>query len=63
MLRKWQPRYCVFSSAGLAYFKSKEDKAAKKAHTVIPAASIKNCSVAGLEILLQTPVCVRLITQ
>jgi hypothetical protein len=53
MLRKWQTRYCVFSSKGLAYFKSRDDYVAKKeAGTLIPVASFKNCAVNGLEIML-----------
>jgi hypothetical protein len=58
LLRKWQPRYCVFSAKGLMYFKSKEEHAAKKEPTLIPTAAFRNCSVSGLEILLHTQVCV-----
>ena len=54
LFRKWQPRYCVFSSKGLVYFKSKDEHIAKKEGTFIPAAGLQRCSVTGLEILLQT---------
>jgi hypothetical protein len=56
LLRKWQPRYCILSSKGLMYFKSKEDHAAKKEPTFIPTEAFRNCSASGLEILLETQV-------
>ena len=56
LLRKWQPRYCILSSKGFMYFKSKEEHAAKKEPTFIPTEAFRNCSASGLEILLETQV-------
>jgi hypothetical protein len=53
LLRKWQTRYCVLTSKGLSYFKSKDELVAKKEPgTLIPVADFRNCAVNGLEIML-----------
>ena len=55
LLRKWQPRYCVLSDRGLTYFKSKRDReTAGDTGTFLPNARLLQCSVAGLDIVLQT---------
>ena len=58
MLWKWQTRYCVFNSKGLAYFKSKDEYVGKRGPgTLVPVTSFKNCSVNGLEIMLHAQEC------
>ena len=57
LLRKCQTRYCVLSPKGFTYVKCKEEVNSKVAlEKFIPSANLKQCSVTGLEILIQAQV-------